>query len=186
MTQASGSNARIIYDQETTFATTPVSPDAKILPFTNEGLGQKTELMRSNVIRSTRNPSMPSRGNRDVSGNIATHKTVTTDEDTAAPIAPGEKPEIRTRSLKQEGCVSSIICRVKLVRNSGIPNVPDVAPSSSGVNPNAFVEEKILRVAGSSKGIDCGSRWVKSSSILITVGSSCPKISSLTNRLLIE
>lgn len=72
MAQASGSNTRITYDEESTFGTTPGTPDFTIVPFSSEGLGLKTELLRSNVIRGTRNPQMPSRGNRDVSGNIIT------------------------------------------------------------------------------------------------------------------
>lgn len=75
--QASGSNARIIIGAaETAFGVTPVTPAGLVLPFTSEGLGQKTELNKSNVIRSSRNASRPSRGNRDVSGNIATELNV--------------------------------------------------------------------------------------------------------------
>lgn len=73
MSQASGSNSVIILSgPETTPGTVPSTPAGQILPFTAESLGRKTELLKSNVIRSSRNPSAPTRGRRDVSGNIAT------------------------------------------------------------------------------------------------------------------
>ena len=99
---------------------------------------------------------------------------------------PWEKPDMRTRSEKTSGCVSSIIWRVNGVRNSGMPKVPLVAPSSSGVTPRAVVELKMDMVAASSNGMVFGSRCVRSSSILMTVGSSWPRMSSLTSRLLME
>lgn len=70
--QASGSNSRIIYDEESSFGITPAVPDATILPFVTEGLGEKRNLIKTNVIRATRNPSKATRGNVDVSGNINT------------------------------------------------------------------------------------------------------------------
>ena len=101
-------------------------------------------------------------------------------------FVPWEKPEMRTRSAKQSGPESSIIFCVNEVRNSGIPYVPILAPSSSGLIPSASVDVKIDMVAGSSNGMVSGSRCVSSSSILMTVGSSCPRMSSLTRRSLIE
>lgn len=73
MEQASGGNGQIILSgAETTFGQTPAVPGGQILPFESEGLSQKSELNKSNIIRSSRNASRPSRGNRDVSGNIKT------------------------------------------------------------------------------------------------------------------
>ena len=70
MSQASGSLAKIIYDTETTYKTTPGTPDAKVLPFVSEGLRLSRNLISSNAIRSSRNPLKPGRGNVNVAGDI--------------------------------------------------------------------------------------------------------------------
>jgi len=70
MPQAEGGNARLIYDAEATFGTTPPTPDAKLLPFLTESFGEKRALIRSNIIRSNRNLTKPVRGPKDVSGSI--------------------------------------------------------------------------------------------------------------------
>ncbi|MBP8980851.1 MAG: hypothetical protein KBG09_06365 [Syntrophobacterales bacterium] len=70
MSQQSGANAVLIFDTETTYKTTPVSPDAHVLPFTTESLRLNRNLISSDTIRSNRNPQAPVRGNVDVSGDI--------------------------------------------------------------------------------------------------------------------
>jgi len=70
MPQAQGANTQIIYDQETTFGSSPGSPDAKLLPFISEGLGQKRPLIRTDIMRANRNLTKPTRGSKDVSGSI--------------------------------------------------------------------------------------------------------------------
>jgi len=67
-----GSKSRIIYDTETVYKTTPSPADAWILPFASETLKLNRNLVESKVIRNTRNPSKPSRGNREVAGDITT------------------------------------------------------------------------------------------------------------------
>ena len=70
MSQQSGANAVLIFDTETTYKTTPSSPDAHVLPFTSESLRLNRNLISSQTIRSSRNPQAPVRGNVDVSGDI--------------------------------------------------------------------------------------------------------------------
>lgn len=70
--QASGSNTVLQFDTEDTFKVTPASPDGWVLPFISESFGLKRNLIDSKILKSTRNPSAPSRGNRDVTGDITT------------------------------------------------------------------------------------------------------------------
>jgi hypothetical protein len=70
MSQQSGANAALIFDTETTYKTTPVSPDAMALPFVSESLRLSRSLSSSKTIRSNRNPQQPARGNMDVAGDI--------------------------------------------------------------------------------------------------------------------
>lgn len=71
--QATGANGRItISGAETTPGAIPAIPGGMIFPFESESLQRKTELIKSNIIRSSRNASKPSRGKRDVAGNIKT------------------------------------------------------------------------------------------------------------------
>lgn len=72
MAQASGSRAQVIYDQESTFGTTPGTPDARVFPFLTENLSQKRERNRSMIIRSSRNATKGVKGPKDVSGNVST------------------------------------------------------------------------------------------------------------------
>jgi hypothetical protein len=69
--QAAGANAQLTYQAESTFGVSP-SPDSIVLPIISESLSQKRNLIRSNVIRSSRNPVKPKQGNKDVSGSIVT------------------------------------------------------------------------------------------------------------------
>ena len=96
---------------------------------------------------------------------------------------PWDSPDMRTSSDIEVGLVSSSIPITNFVPNSGIPKDPtSIPPFCSGVMPSAFVELKRLMTVGSSSGISTGLRPVRSCSILIMVGSSCPRISSF-NRL---
>lgn len=70
MPQAQGANAKVIYDQEATYGTTPGAPASKVLPFVSEGLSQGRPLVRTNIIRANRNLTKPTRGNKDVVGTI--------------------------------------------------------------------------------------------------------------------
>ncbi len=72
MTQAAGANAQMIYQAEATFGVTNPSPDAAILPIISEGINAKRNLVRSMVIRSSRNPVKPKQGNLDLSGSLST------------------------------------------------------------------------------------------------------------------
>ncbi len=71
MPQAAGANAQVIYQAEATFGVSPAA-DAIMLPIISESLGQKRNLVKSNVIRSNRNPVKPKQGNKEVSGSITT------------------------------------------------------------------------------------------------------------------
>ena len=91
---------------------------------------------------------------------------------------PWLRPEILIKSEKSCGCVSTSIFRTKSVPNSGIPNVETSEPSSSFVKPSGSVDTNIFKISGSSSFIESLLTPVKSSSILIMVGPSCPRISS--------
>lgn len=72
MSQARGSKAKMGYMVETTFATMPTTPALNLLYFENESLQEKINTITSQIIRDSRNPVAPVRGNRDVSGSIKT------------------------------------------------------------------------------------------------------------------
>lgn len=73
MSQARGSNSSVIISgPQTVPGTKPATIDGHIFPFENAGLGRKTELNKSNIIRATRSGSKPTRGKRDVSGDLKT------------------------------------------------------------------------------------------------------------------
>jgi hypothetical protein len=72
MAQAKGTKAKIGYMAETAFATMPVSPALKLLYFVSESMQEKMNLITSQVLRDNRNPTLPVRGNRDVSGGFRT------------------------------------------------------------------------------------------------------------------
>ena len=70
--QAAGSNSQILYDEEdVTFKTDPVVPDANILPFKTSDLSLLRNLFSSEAIASARNPKLPGRGNYEIGGAIA-------------------------------------------------------------------------------------------------------------------
>ena len=99
---------------------------------------------------------------------------------------PCDTPDILISSSNVVGFVSISMSRTNFVPNSGTPNEPTCEFICSGVTPNAFVELNNDIVSLSSSGIDFGSTPVISCSILITVGSSCPSISSFRRFLSIE
>lgn len=70
MAQQAGANAKLIYDTETTFNTSPVAPDAMVLPVVSESLRLSRNFSSSKTLRGDRNPQAPARGNQDVSGDI--------------------------------------------------------------------------------------------------------------------
>ncbi len=72
MSQATGANAKVIYDVETVFKTTPGTPASLVLPLISESISAKRNLFKTNVIRGNRNQTMPKRGNKDVSGALNT------------------------------------------------------------------------------------------------------------------
>lgn len=72
MPTVNGSNCKLIADQEATFGTTPVVPDAQVIPFKSEGFAQDIELISSNVITGNRNPTKPVTGKRSVKGSLST------------------------------------------------------------------------------------------------------------------
>ena len=66
---------------------------------------------------------------------------------------PWEKPDRRTSVLKSLGWVSTSICRVKRVLNSGMATAPVGPRISSFSYPNTLLEMKMDMVSGSSRGI---------------------------------
>ena len=100
---------------------------------------------------------------------------------------PWESPEMRTRSEKALGWASITICMAKSVPNSGIPRIPSfVPPIWSGVTPKASVFWNRDMTSAPSSGMVSGSTPVRSCSIRIMVGSSCPRISSFSRLWSIE
>jgi hypothetical protein len=72
MTQAIGAKSRIIYQQETTFKTTPATPNANLLYFETESFQSTRNLIDSKTIRGSRDATKPIIGNKDVKGTIKT------------------------------------------------------------------------------------------------------------------
>jgi len=72
MPQARGSKGKMGYQVETTFAAMPDTPALNLLYFENESIQEKINTITSQIIRDSRNPVAPVRGNRDVSGSIKT------------------------------------------------------------------------------------------------------------------
>lgn len=71
MTQAQGYRGQLAMDFETTYNTTPASPNGIGMPIQSSKLGSKQNLSEDKTIRGRRDPAQPSLGNVDVSGNIA-------------------------------------------------------------------------------------------------------------------
>ncbi|SCJ06247.1 Uncharacterised protein [uncultured Blautia sp.] len=99
---------------------------------------------------------------------------------------PWEKPESRTNVLKSLGWVSTSICRVNRVLNSGIATAPVGPRISSFSYPSTLLEVKMDMVSGSSRGIWRALTPVRSSIMRTMVGSSCPSISSFRRFASIE
>lgn len=70
MPWAQGVKAQVIFDQETTYKTDPGTIDAKVIPFTKDGLKASKNLIDIETIRGNRNKSTPVGGNIDVAGGI--------------------------------------------------------------------------------------------------------------------
>ncbi len=72
MPQATGANAQMIYQAEAAYGVTNPSPDAIMLPILSESLSQKRSLVKTNIIRQSRQPVKPGFGKKDVGGSIPT------------------------------------------------------------------------------------------------------------------
>ncbi len=70
--QATGANAKVIYDDEAQFGVTPGTPASLVLPIVSETVSAKRSLVKTNIIRGNRNQTQARRGNKDVSGSINT------------------------------------------------------------------------------------------------------------------
>lgn len=68
--QQRGSVARVIIDTESTFNETFTKHHPTVLYLTNESIRMSRNLITSDVLRNTRQPSKPVRGNEEVSGDI--------------------------------------------------------------------------------------------------------------------
>lgn len=72
MPQATGANARIGLQVETTYATDPGTPALTNVYFVSESLRLERPNISSELIQGSRNPTAPDRGNHAVSGSIVT------------------------------------------------------------------------------------------------------------------
>ena len=72
MPQARGANAQIIIQEETTYKTDPASPDCSLVPFSTCELRLARNTESSSLIKKSRNPQKPNRGNTEISGPIST------------------------------------------------------------------------------------------------------------------
>lgn len=70
MPQARGRKAQLLLDYETTFGQDPATPVGKQMPFNTCSLRGARNLVEDGVIRNTRNPAQPSRGNQNVEGDV--------------------------------------------------------------------------------------------------------------------
>lgn len=70
MPQARGRKGQLLLDYESVFGSDPGSPNGILMPFISCGVRAAQNLIEDNTIRNSRNPSIPFRGNIDVSGSI--------------------------------------------------------------------------------------------------------------------
>lgn len=70
MAQARGSNAQVVICYESAFGVTPATPTGIRLPFNSSEIQSKQNLIESNTITGSRNPTQPGRGNVSVSGSM--------------------------------------------------------------------------------------------------------------------
>ena len=91
---------------------------------------------------------------------------------------PCDKPDILINSANVFGLVSSTICIVNFVPNSGIPRVPVLHIIWSDVTPSGAGDKNIPIVSLSSSGTSVTSVPVISCIIRSCVGSEWPNISS--------
>ena len=70
--QQQGSDVRVIYSTEPSayFGQVSLSLDAMVVPFVSESVKESRNLISSKTIRSDRNPTLPVRGNVDVTGDV--------------------------------------------------------------------------------------------------------------------
>ena len=73
MAQAVGSKAQVIFQEESSFATRPATPDAKKLHIVSCDIGLNVNQITTPILRGDRNPTRPVRGRKDVSGSITAH-----------------------------------------------------------------------------------------------------------------
>ena len=71
MAQAEGIQSQIFIQEEATYGSDP-TPGGYLLPIVSEDVRTTEKLIESKLIRSSRNPSRPGRGNQSVDGNIVT------------------------------------------------------------------------------------------------------------------
>lgn len=69
-TQATGAQAQIVIDEETTYGSDPGTPDAFVIPFVNENLQLVQNFVGRQTITSARTERAPRLGKKDVSGGI--------------------------------------------------------------------------------------------------------------------
>lgn len=70
--QATGANAVLVGDTETSFKSDPSSIDGKVIPFVTSSLASAQNLIDSETITNSRNPAAPAGGNIDLVGDIVT------------------------------------------------------------------------------------------------------------------
>lgn len=72
MAMVKGSNSTLIFDQETTFGSTPGTPNGTAVYFKDEGFQSETELLASEVLGTNRNQKIPIAGKVTVKGSLST------------------------------------------------------------------------------------------------------------------
>lgn len=70
MARAKGANAYLAFDEETTYGSDPVTPNATSLIFKNESIACKQELLMDDSLTGNRNQPTPIAGALDVGGSI--------------------------------------------------------------------------------------------------------------------
>jgi hypothetical protein len=70
MTQQRGSTSQILIDDETTYAVSPTTPNASVLPFVTETLRMSRDMVQSATIMASRSARKPVRGKLNVAGDI--------------------------------------------------------------------------------------------------------------------
>ncbi len=71
MSEAKRFKSQLLLEYETAYKTAPSTASAAKLPFNSNDLKLNRNIQQPGTIRSNRNPTIPFRGNMDVSGNVA-------------------------------------------------------------------------------------------------------------------